>query len=89
MHGPCSCKQNLLLKSHFSRIKRDTIYRIKVAWTKNWNVALKALLQGATDWKNICAASVLSKNVLLTAAHCFKNRNFQKSKLTYVEDIEY
>ena len=32
------------------------------------------------DWINICAASVLSENVLLTAAHCFKKRdltNFQ------------
>ena len=31
-----------------------------------------------TDWANKCAASVLSKKTLMTAAHCLRDHNSSK-----------
>ena len=34
-----------------------------------------------TDWKNNCAASILSKNILMTAAHCLKTHESKRKVL--------
>ena len=34
-----------------------------------------------TDWQNDCAASILSKNILMTAAHCIRHHESNKKVL--------
>ena len=34
-----------------------------------------------TDWQNVCAASILSKNILMTAAHCIRSHESKRKVL--------
>ena len=34
-----------------------------------------------TDWQNLCAASILSKNILMTAAHCIRSHESKRQVL--------
>ena len=34
-----------------------------------------------TDWQNVCAASILSKNILMTAAHCIRSHESKRQVL--------
>ena len=34
-----------------------------------------------TDWQNVCAASILSQNILMTAAHCIRSHDSTRKVL--------
>ena len=48
---------------------------------KSYKYIIAILEPSQTDWKNLCSASILSKRILMTAAHCLKTHEGKRQVL--------